>query len=135
VEEPLAIAGLYVGMNALLLLVLAYIVGSRRGAQKQLQPGDMGDAALTRAIRAHGNYVEYAPMVLLILLVMALLGFKPVILHIYGAVFTLGRVVGAVGMMQTRHPNALRFAGNAVTGVALVGGGGALVVCALGKLV
>jgi hypothetical protein len=135
VEEPLAIVGLYVGLNALLLLGLAYNVGSRRGAQKQLQPGDVGDAALTRAIRAHGNYAEYAPMVLLILLVMALLGFRPVILHIYGAVFTLGRVVGAVGMMQIRHPNALRFAGNAVTGLALLGGGAALIICALGELV
>jgi uncharacterized membrane protein YecN with MAPEG domain len=133
-EEPFAIAGLYVGLNALLLLVLAYNVGARRGAQDQLQPGDTGDAALTRAIRAHGNYAEYAPMVLLILVMLAWLGFTPLVLHLYGGIFTAGRVIGAVGMMRERHPNALRFTANAVTGLALLGGGGALIACALGKM-
>ena len=133
-EEPFAIAGLYVGLNALLLLVLAYNVGARRGAQDQLQPGDTGDAALMRAIRAHGNYAEYAPMVLLILVMLAWLGFMPLVLHLYGGIFTAGRVIGAVGMMRERHPNALRFTANAVTGLALLGGGVALIACALGKL-
>jgi hypothetical protein len=133
-DESLAIVGLYVGLNGLLLLVLAYNVGSRRGAQKQLQPGDMGDAALTRAIRAHGNYAEFAPLVLLMLLILALLGFRPIVLHLFGGMFTAGRVIGAIGMMRERHPNALRFTGNLVTGLALLGGGTALVVCAAGKL-
>lgn len=134
VEHGLAIAALYAGLNALLLLILAYNVGARRGVQNQLQPGDTGDAKLTRAIRAHGNYAEYASMVLLILLVLALLGFEPIVLHLYGSIFTLGRVIGAVGMMQEKHPNALRFTGNLVTGLALLGGGGALIACALGSL-
>lgn len=133
-EESLAIVALYVGLNALLLLVLAYNVGSRRGAQNQLQPGDTGDGTLTRAIRAHGNYAEYAPVVLLILLLLALLGFNPMLLHAYGAIFTIGRAIGAVGMMQEKHPNALRFTGNLVTGLALLGGGGALIVCSMSKL-
>lgn len=130
----LAAVALYVGLNALLLLVLAYNVGSRRGAQNQLQPGDMGDAVLTRAIRAHANFAEYAPVVLLLLLVLALLGVEPLWLHLYGATFTAGRVIGAVGMMRAKHPNALRFAGNAVTGLALAVGGGAAAVCAIARL-
>jgi uncharacterized membrane protein YecN with MAPEG domain len=134
VDEALAIVALYVGLNALLLLVLAYNVGARRGAQKQLQPGDMGDARLTRAIRAHGNYAEYAPAVLLILLMLALLGFEPLVLHLYGAIFTGSRVIGVFGMMREQHPNAPRFVANLVTGLALLGGGGALLVCAAGKL-
>ncbi len=130
-ESAIAIAALYIGLNALLLLVLAYNVGSRRSAQNQLQPGDTGDAMLIRAIRAHGNFAEHAPLVLLLLLMLALLGFEPLWLHIYGGVFTAGRVVGAFGMMRDKHPNALRFIGNLVTGLALLLGGGAAVVCAL----
>ena len=133
-EQALAIVALYVGLNALLLLVLAYNVGSRRGSQGQLQPGDMGDAVLTRAIRAHANFAEYAPMVLLLLLLLALLGFEPLWLHVYGGGFTLGRVIGAIGMMRQNHPNALRFIGNAVTGLALVVGAGAAIACAAGFL-
>jgi uncharacterized membrane protein YecN with MAPEG domain len=133
-EQRLAILGLYVGLNALLLLVLAYNVGSRRGSQGQLQPGDTGDAVLTRAIRTHANFAEYAPIVLLLLLMLAVLGFDPLWLHVYGGGFTAGRVIGAIGMMRPNHPNALRFTGNAVTGLALLVGGGALIACAVGRL-
>ena len=132
--EALAIVGLYVGLNALLMLVLAYNVGSRRGAQGQLQPGDMGDAVLTRAIRAHANFAEYAPIVLLLLLMLALLGFAPLWLHLYGGGFTIGRVIGAIGMMRAQHPNALRFTGNAFTGLALLTGAVAVIGCAVGRL-
>ena len=122
-EAGLAIFAFYAGLNALLLLVLAYNVGSRRGAQNQLQPGDMGDAMLTRAIRAHANFAEHAPLVLLLLLVLALLGVQPLWLHVYGATFTFGRAIGAFGMMREKHPNALRFTGNLATGLALLVGG------------
>lgn len=132
--QAIAAVGLYVALNAILLLLLAYNVGSRRGVQKQLQPGDMGDAALTRAIRAHANFAEYAPMVLLLLVLLGLLGFEPVWLHAYGATFTAGRVVGAFGMMRPKHPNPLRFIGNLVTGLALLGGGGAVLSSVFGTL-
>jgi uncharacterized membrane protein YecN with MAPEG domain len=133
-EQAIAAIALYVGLNALILLALAYNVGSRRGAQKQLQPGDMGDAVLTRAIRAHANFAEHAPIALLLLLVLALLGFEALWLHLYGALFTVGRVVGGFGMMREKHPNALRFTGNLATGLALLVGGGAAIVGAIGSL-
>lgn len=122
---------LYIGLNALLLLALAYNVGSRRGSQNQLQPGDMGDATLTRAIRAHANFAEHAPVVLLVLLALALLGYPPVWLHVLGGGFTLGRLIGAFGMMRLKHPNALRFIGNLATGLALLVGGGSAIVGAI----
>ena len=130
-----AAVALYVGLNALILLVLAYNVGSRRGAQGQLQPGDFGDSSLVRAIRAHGNFAEHAPMVLLLLLVMALVGIDPRWLHLFGALFTAGRVIGAFGMMRPTHPNALRFTGNLATGLALLIGGAALVWWSAGVVV
>ncbi len=133
-KEALVAVAFYVGLNSLLMLALAYNVGSRRGAQNQLQPGDLGDAALTRAVRAHANFAEYAPLVLLLLLVLALLGFRPAWLHVYGATFTLGRIVGAFGMMREKHPNAMRFIGNLVTGLALLAGGLAAIVCAISRL-
>ena len=126
-DVRIAIVAFYVGLNALLLLVLAYNVGNRRGAQDKLQPGDMGDAALTRAIRAHSNFAEHAPLVLLLLVLLALLGVEPFWLHLYGGGFTVGRVIGAFGMMREKHPNALRFIGNLVTGLALLLGGGAAI--------
>jgi uncharacterized membrane protein YecN with MAPEG domain len=126
-QAGLEAVALYTGLSALLLLALAYNVGARRGAQNQLQPGDTGDAKLVRAIRTHGNFTEHAPIVLLVLLVLALLGAQPFWLHLLGGGFVMGRIVGAIGMMRDKHPNALRFIGNLVTGLALLVGGVALV--------
>jgi uncharacterized membrane protein YecN with MAPEG domain len=122
-DQRLAIVALYVGLNAVVLLVLAYNVGSRRGRQGQLQPGDTGDATLIRAIRAHANFAEHAPIVLILLLLLALLGLAPSWLHLYGGGFTAGRVIGAFGMMRDKHPNTLRFIGNLATGLVLLVGG------------
>lgn len=132
-DERVEIAFVYVALNALLMFALALNVGLRRGAQKQLQPGDMGDAALTRAIRAHANFAEYAGLVLLLLAGMALLGAPPLWLHLLGAGFTIGRVFHVFGMMRETHPNAVRFVGNLTTGLALLLGAGACLWLALAE--
>jgi uncharacterized protein len=125
IGPSLAVAALYIGLCALLLLALAINVGLRRGAQNALEPGAAGDPALVRAVRAHGNFAEYAPIVLLIVLVLALLQTPPLLLHLLGASFLIGRILHALGMMQPSHPNALRFIGNLITALALLIGGAA----------
>jgi uncharacterized protein len=126
------IVAFYVGLNALLMLVLSYLVGSSRGRQGALEPGATGDASLTRAIRMHGNYAEYVGLALIILLMLALLGYNEIWLHGIGAGFTLGRVSHAYGMMREKHPNAPRFLGNATTGLTLLIGGLACITPLLG---
>jgi uncharacterized membrane protein YecN with MAPEG domain len=123
---------IYAALNALLMFALALNVGLRRGAQDQLQPGDMGDAVLTRAIRAHANFAEYAPLVLLLVLAMALLGAPASWVHALGGGFTVGRVCHVFGMMRDKHPNPVRFIGNLTTGLALLIGASACLWLALG---
>ena len=127
----LQIWAVYAALNALLMFALALNVGLRRGAQKQLQPGDMGDAVLTRAIRAHANFAEYAPLVLLLLLAVALLRGPAGWLHVLGTGFTVGRVFHVFGMMLDTHPNPVRFIGNLTTGLALLIGAAACLWLAL----
>lgn len=121
------IVALYLGLNALLLFVLAYNVGWRRSAQKALDPGAVGDAELMRAVRAHANFAEYAPTSLLLLTVLAAAGEPATNLHLFGGIFTAGRVLHAFGMMQAKHPNAPRFIGNLITGLVLLYGAGACI--------
>ena len=118
-----AIVALYAGVNALLLLGLAINVGARRGAQNALEPGARGDANLTRAIRAHANFSEHAPIALFLLVALALTNAPQLHLHALGTTFTLGRVVHAFGMMRATHPNSVRFVGNLSTGLVLLVGG------------
>ncbi len=121
----------YVALNALIILVLAYLVGHLRGRQDALEPGALGDKTLTRAIRAHGNATEYIPTAMLLLLVLALLDASVALIHGLGAAFTLGRVSQAIGMMRDRHPNAVRFTGNLLTGLVYLVGACAAIFLAL----
>jgi hypothetical protein len=132
-QGPIQIWAVYAALNALLMFGLALNVGLRRGAQKQLQPGDTGDAMLTRAIRAHANFAEYAPLVLLLLLGIALRDGPALWLHAVGAGFTIGRVFHVFGMMMDKHPNAVRFIGNLTTGLALLLGAAACLWLALAE--
>jgi uncharacterized membrane protein YecN with MAPEG domain len=134
VGQAVQIWAVYAALNALLMFGLAFNVGLRRGAQKQLQPGDMGDAVLTRAIRAHSNFAEYAPLVLLLILGVALLGGPAEWLHVLGAGFTAGRLFHVFGMMLDKHPNPVRFIGNLTTGLALLLGAAACLRLALAPI-
>jgi uncharacterized membrane protein YecN with MAPEG domain len=121
----LEIAALYAGVNILILLALAVVVGSRR-AKHKVQLGDGGAPELTRAIRAHGNATEYVPAGLVGILMLALL--EPAaplwLLHASGLSLTFGRILHGVGL-NLGEMNAGRGLGVLLTWIAflLIGGG------------
>ena len=74
-------AAFWVGLNALFLIVLSARVGLNRLSRK-IDLGDGGVPEMTRAIRAHGNYIEYAPAALggiVIPLILTKLGVDPAV--------------------------------------------------------
>ena len=91
------IVALYVAINLILAPVLMFRIGQVR-IGKKINLGDGGDADLMSRIRAHGNFTENAPLLLLGLLALASLSALPILLHIFGAGFTIGRIVHAFGM-------------------------------------
>jgi hypothetical protein len=96
----LSAAALYTGINILLLFLLSFrVVGSRMRTKVSLGAG--GDPDLELRIRAHGNAAEYIPASLLGLIVLALLAAPVWAVHILGGVFTLGRLLHAVGLSAT----------------------------------
>lgn len=113
----ISIVATYAAINGLLVLVLSYNVGQHRARTDSLEPGAVGDKILTRAIRAHANATEYIPIALILLLLLALLSAPVVLLHGMGAGFTVGRLAQAYGMTREKHPNAIRFTGNLLTGL------------------
>ena len=89
--------GLYIGINLLLTLVLAILVVRQR-AKHSVSLGDGGNADLERAIRAHGNNVEYVAIALPGLIALGLLGASLPLLHAAGLLVTVGRVAHAIGI-------------------------------------
>lgn len=93
------IVALYVALNMILAPILMYRVGQVRISEK-INLGDGGNALLNSRIRAHGNFIENAPLALLGLLALAMLNAAPIALHIFGAAFFIGRVFHALGMAE-----------------------------------
>ena len=89
--------GLYIGINLLLTLVLAILVVRQR-AKHSVSLGDSGNADVERAIRAHGNNVEYVAIALPGLIALGLLGASLTLLHAAGLLVTVGRVAHAIGI-------------------------------------
>ena len=94
------IAGLYIALNLALTPILMYRVGQIR-IRKGISLGDGGNELLNARIRAHGNFTENAPLALIGLIGLAMLGANPIILHIFGAAFFIGRILHAMGMAKT----------------------------------
>ncbi len=114
-----AIAALYGGLVAILLLVLAILVSRLRG-ELNVRLGDGGDPRLMRAIRTHANAVEWAVPTLVLLLIAELNRASPLLLHACGVALVLGRVLHAVGLSRTGGSSFGRFAGTGLTWGALL---------------
>jgi len=89
------IVALYVALNLILASALMLRVGGQRMAKK-INLGDGGD--LLARIRAHGNFIESAPLALIGLFALAMMGAHPIALHVFGAGFFIGRILHAQGM-------------------------------------
>lgn len=109
------IAAIYAGLNIILLILLSLRVSLQRRKHK-VSLGDGGVDELRRAIRAHGNAVEFIGPGLAGLAILALNAdaVSLEILHAAGATLTAGRVLHAAGL-SAGEVNIGRMAGSGLT--------------------
>ena len=70
---------------------------------------------LQRAIRAHGNLIENAPLFLILLFLCELNKLDPLYLHAAGIIFFLGRLMHGIGFGFMLHSPILRIGGMSLT--------------------
>jgi uncharacterized membrane protein YecN with MAPEG domain len=99
-RPAIAAVMLWAGLLGLLFLVLSVLVGRQR-RRAGIGIGHGGDAQLERAIRVHGNFAEYTPIVLVLLLLLALSGWGSLYIHILAAIYFAARIAHAVGLWQS----------------------------------
>jgi len=124
--RALQAAALWSGLLILLLLVLAGVVSSGR-RRHMVSLGDGGNADLQAATRAFGNCAEYAPAGMAALILLSLVGASPWMVHGVGGALLAGRVIHAVGLLFQTGPSLGRLVGMALTWIALLAAGVALV--------
>lgn len=108
------IAGFYTALGALLILVLAVRVMWLR-KKRGVGLGGGGNEDLVRAIRAHANATEYLPIALLLLVLLAFEQTRPGLLHLFGTVLIVGRILHAIGLSGSPGRSFGRVAGMALT--------------------
>ncbi len=109
----------YAALNAIIILALALLVVRARRRHK-VQIGDGGQPELLRAQRAHGNAIEYVPLVLVLLLTLASLKASIVVIHVIGALLTFGRLLHAIGLSRSSGVSIGRAGGILLTWTALL---------------
>ncbi len=126
------ITPLYAALAAVILIVLSLrVIGARRSHRVAI--GDGADEEMARRIRAHGNFTEYTPLVLVLVLLLELGGTPAWQLHALGSVLILGRIVHAWSL--TAHSGNGRLIGMILTFFVLAAGALGNLKTALGAIV
>ena len=94
----LPITALYAALSGFLIIALAANVVRFR-LSKHVSLGDGGHKDGNRAIRAHGNTVEYVPLALILIALLELNGGGDTALHIYGILLVGGRLLYSYGLL------------------------------------
>ena len=104
---------------SIFMIILAVRVLDLRGSpvtksfhkpNREIDPND-----LERAIRGHGNLIEYAPFFLILMLALELSDASVTLLYISGIIFTLGRLMHGIAFSFTKKNIFLRIAGMSLT--------------------
>lgn len=114
----LPVTALYAALLAPVLIVLSVRVIAFRRAER-VSLGDGGHTVLLRRVRAHANFIEYAPFALILLGLLESLRGAPAFLHVVGVTLLLGRVTHAIALSNPRGIMVLRVAGMVLTFTAI----------------
>jgi uncharacterized protein len=110
---------LYTFVLVALYMVLSGRVIYLRNA-KGIVIGHGEDRTLQKAIRSHGNFAEYVPLCVIILVVMEIQQGPTMTLHLCGFGLIIGRILHSIGLSRRAKPSPARFFGTVLTGIALV---------------
>ena len=87
----------YLAILALLYAVLALqVIRLRRSNQAAFNDG--GNSGLRSAIRAHGNFMEYVPIIALMVAMIEMAGATPLRIHLLMGALLLSRLLHPLGM-------------------------------------
>lgn len=105
---------LYAGILGLFYIVLSFFVIRGRFKHK-IEVGDKGSDDLFRRIRVHGNFIEYVPVALILILLAEQEGAPEKLIHALGIALVFGRVMHAVGFYHRSGISIGRSGGMVIT--------------------
>ena len=117
-QSVVPITALFAGILAPLYILLALRVSAARRSGK-VALGDGGDKNLSRRIRVHANFAEYAPFALVLMGLAESLRASPTTLCAAGVCLLAGRLLHALGVSQANEVILVRTLGMILTVAAI----------------
>ena len=111
-----SITAFYLAILALIYAVLAFRVAGLRQANLALF-GDAESAKLRTAIRVHANFIEYVPIITLLVALLEMSGMPPTRVHLLMGGLLLTRLLHPMGMAA--RPGTFQFNAGRVGGILL----------------
>ncbi|NQV84961.1 MAG: MAPEG family protein [Rhodospirillales bacterium] len=127
----MAVTPLYASILAFVYIALAYGV-IRNRYRFEVSLGDGGHTKLNRMIRGHGNFSEYVPIALLLMVIAEMANADKTIIHLIGATLLSGRLLHAYALALTDANMFARRSGMILTFTAIVIGAGTCLTIGLG---
>jgi uncharacterized membrane protein YecN with MAPEG domain len=87
----------------------------------QVGLGTGDNRELERAVRIHGNFAEYVPLALVLLVIYEMGGAPAWAVHLAGAVLLVARLLHAFGLTQSSGRSPGRFTGIIATWLVILG--------------
>jgi uncharacterized membrane protein YecN with MAPEG domain len=109
-----SVTGFYLGLLALIYAVLALKVARLRRGNRVLF-GDGENVRLRSAIRAHANFIEYVPIIALLVAMLEMSGLSAIWVHMLMAVLLVARLLHPIGMYS--KPRTWQFSAGRVGGI------------------
>lgn len=85
--------------------------------------GHGGNASVVKAVRAHGNFVETVPFILIMMAMLESMGMIGVVLHIMGALLVFSRILLIWGLIESTGTSIGRLTAGILTVLLFIAGG------------
>ncbi len=118
--DNLTITPMYAGMLGIILLVLSIRVVAVVRAKGNVLYGDGGNPDFTTVMRGQANFVEYVPLILILIAMAEAGGTSSTWVHAMGGALVVGRVLHPFGLTNAPGINPLRFVGTNLTWITLL---------------
>ena len=113
------ITSLYAGILGLMLLWLSLRIVAVVRAKGEVNYGDAGNPEYTTIVRGQANFVEYVPMIVILMALNEASGTSAAWLHGEGVAIVVARLLHPFGMKPEPGVNVMRFVGTMTTWIVL----------------
>ena len=108
----LPVTALYAGIMAVFALVLSFRAGSYRGkAGVSILHGEPVNWELAVRVRRHQNFLEYVPIILILMGLIEINGGSATFLHSVGILLIVARIAHAIGLKHDNMAHVGRLIG------------------------